>query len=252
MTRTRLAAAALSLGAALGPALAWSEPGFSPGEQIDFHVDYLHVRTAQARISVGQPEGSIWPVIAQARTDGLAALLDIREHLVSYWDPVAQVPRGSDLQAVEIGDRHTDTARFDRENGKAHIRILRKGKKIEKTYDMQADSQDFASAVLWLRLQSLAEGSRYEVPVFTTRGTFTLQASVVGREKVATPAGEFDTVKVQVRTGFEGNFAAKRDTTIWFSDDERHIPVRVSAEFAVGSIVATMSSYRPGAELARN
>ncbi|HYQ82030.1 MAG TPA: DUF3108 domain-containing protein, partial [Anaeromyxobacteraceae bacterium] len=56
--------------------------GFQPGEQIDLAVDFLGIRTAEARITVGSPEGQVWPVICQARTDGLASLLDIREHLV--------------------------------------------------------------------------------------------------------------------------------------------------------------------------
>lgn len=234
------------------PVAGRAEAGFAPGEQLDFTINYLGVRTGQARISVGRAEGSIWPVIAQARTDGLASILDIREHLVSYWDAQNHLPRGSDLQAIEVGDRHADTARFDRENGKAFIRITRKGKKFENTYDMNPQAQDFASAVLWLRLQPLAEKARYEVPIFTTKGTFVLVASVVGRDRVETPAGVFDAVKVAVGTGFQGNFASKRDTFIWFSADERHVPVRVSAEFAVGSVVATLSGYQPGGAVARN
>ena len=243
-----LAALAIALAALPGAARA----NFAPGEQLDFTLSYLGVRAAQARITVGQAEGDVWPVIAQAKTDGLGALVDVREHLVSYWDAARSLPRGSDLQAVELGDRHTDTARFDRENGKAHVRVLRKGKKIEKTYDLAPDAHDFASALLWMRLQPLAEGGRYEVPVFTTRGPFTLVMTVVGKERVETPVGVFDAVKVQVRTAFEGNFASKRDTFIWFSDDARHVPVRVSAEFAIGSIVATLSGYQPGGKLARN
>jgi hypothetical protein len=246
----RLVAALLAAALSLGPGVA--RAAFGPGEQLEFSVDYLKIRAAQARITVGQAEGDVWPVIAQAKTDGLGSLLDVREHLVSYWDSVRQLPRGSDLQAVELGDRHTDTARFDRDNGKAHVRVLRKGKKDEKTYALAPDAHDFASALLWMRLQPLAEGGRYEIPIFTTRGPFKLAVAVVGKERIETPAGDFDTVKVQVRTAFEGNFASKRDTFIWFSDDARHVPVRVSAEFAIGSIVATLSAYRPGGDLARN
>lgn len=248
----RVLAAAVLAVLALAPAASRAEPGFGPGEQLDFNVDYLSVRAAKARIVVGQAEGDVWPVIAQARTDGLGALLDVREHLVSYWDSAKRLPRGSDLQAVEVGDRHNDTARFDRENGKAFVRIVRKGRRIENTYDLQPGSLDFASAITWMRLQPLAEGSRHEVPIFTTKGPFKLVAEVVGRETVETPAGTFDAWKVQVRTAFEGKFAAKRDTFIWFSSDARHIPVRVSAEFAVGSIVVTLAGYQPGGELARN
>jgi hypothetical protein len=247
MTRVVLAALALIL-----PPVARAGGGFGPGEQIDFTIDYLGIRTGEARILVGQAEGPVWPVITRARTDGLAAIVDIREHLVSYWDSETRLPRGSDLQAIEVGDRHNDSARFDRDTGKATIRILRKGRKIENTYPLDPMAQDFASALLWLRLQPLVEEARFEIPVFTTKGTFQLQASVVGRETVTTAAGTFATWKVQVRTAFDGKFASRRDTFIWFSADESKIPVRVSAEFALGSVVVSLASYRPGGQMARN
>jgi hypothetical protein len=248
-TSARVALFALLLVAA--PA-ARASGGFGPGEEIDFTIDYLGIKMGEARIVVGQAEGPVWPVIAQGRSGGLASIVDIREHLVSYWDSSRRLPRGSDLRAIEIGDRHDDSARFDRESGKATVRIVRKGNKDEKTYPLDPDSLDFASAVLWLRTQPLAADGRYEIPVFTTKGTFRLQATVVGREKVETKAGVFDSWKVEVRTAFEGNFEAKRDTLIWFSADENRVPVRVSAEFAVGSLVVSLSGYRPGGQLARN
>lgn len=244
---TTLAALAL-----LSAPAARGEGGFKPGEQIDFTIDYLGIKMGEARIVVGQSEGPVWPIIAQGRSGGLASIVDIREHFVSYWDSAARLPRGSDLRAIEIGDRHDDSARFDRELGKATVRIVRKGNREENVYPLDPRSQDFASALLWLRTQPLAEDGRYEIPVFTTKGTFLLHASVVGREKVETKAGVFDAWKVQVRTAFEGNFEAKRDTFIWFSADESRIPVRVSAEFAVGSLVVNLSGYRPGGQLARN
>jgi len=249
MTPSRIALAALAL--LLAPA-ARAAGGFAPGEQIDFTIDYLGVRTGEARIVVGQAEGPIWPVISQARTDGLASIVDIREHLVSYWDSESRLPRGSDLQAIEVGDRHNDSARFDRGAGKATIRITRKGRKVENTYPLDPLAQDFASAVLWLRMQPLGEDATFEIPIFTTKGTFRLLASVVGRETVATPAGTFPAWKVQVRTAFDGKFASKRDTFIWFSADENRVPVRVSAEFALGSVVVNLAAYRPGGQLARN
>jgi len=249
MTLARSILAALALTVA---PTALAAGGFSPGEQIDFTIDYLGVRTGEARILVGQAEGPVWPVITQARTDGLASIIDIREHLVSYWDSEARLPRGSDLQAIEVGDRHNDSARFDRDSGKATVRIVRRGKRFEKIYPLDPLAQDFASAVLWLRLQPLADDASFQIPIFTTNGTFQLQASVLGRESVTTPAGTFATWKVRVRTAFDGKFASKRDTFIWFSADENRVPVRVSAEFAVGSVVVNLAAYRPGGQLARN
>src|SRR5574342_627271 len=240
--------AALLAAAALPAAAQVS--GFQPGEQIDLAVDFLGIRTAEARITAGSPEGQVWPVLCQARTGGVAGILDIREHLVSYWVPEERASRGNDLSALELGDRHHDSARFDRLNGKVTVRIARKGRLVERVLDVPRDVHDVASAVLWLRVQDLEPGSHYQIPLFTGSRTFTLVADVVGAEAVKTPAGAFDTVKVQVRTAFEGKFSTRRDTFFWFTRDARHVPVRVTADFAVGSVVVEMTGYRPGGQLA--
>ncbi|HEU4382782.1 MAG TPA: DUF3108 domain-containing protein [Anaeromyxobacteraceae bacterium] len=240
--------AAIALAAAALPAAAQS--GFQPGEQIDLAVEFLGIRTGEARITVGTPEGQVWPVICQARTDGVASLLDIREHLVSYWVPEERASRGNDLSALELGDRHQDSARFDRLNGKATVRISRKGRQVLRVVDVPRDSHDVAGAVLWLRMQKLEPGSHYEIPLFTGSRVFTLVADALGVETVKTPAGSFETVKVKVRTAFEGKFSTKRDTVFWFTRDHRHVPVRVTADFSVGSVVVEMTGYRPGGTLA--
>ncbi len=236
--------------AAAAPPAAAQASGFEPGEQIDLTVEYLGIHAGEARITVGSPQGAVWPVTCQARTGGVASLLDIREHLVSYWDPDERLSRGSDLSALEMGDRHQDSARFDRINGKVTVRITRSNRRIDRVLDVPRDVLDAAGAVLWLRLQDLAPGSHYEVPLFTGSSTFTLVADVLRGEVLKTPAGRFDTVKVQVRTAFDGKFSTKRDTFFWFTADRRHVPVRVSADFAVGSIVAELTSYRPGGVVA--
>ncbi len=250
MNLPRLALAALLIALAPGPAALGA--GFAPGEEIEFTVDFLGIKMGEGKIVVGEPQGPVWPIIAQGRSGGLASIVDVREHWVSYWDSETLLPRGSDLRALEIGDRHDDSARFDRENGKATIRITRRGVRDEQVYPLDPRSQDFASAMLWLRTRKLAEGERYDIPVFTKKGTFTLVATVTGRETLATRAGTFDCWKVEVRTAFEGKFEAKRDTVLWYSADENQVPVRISAEFSVGSIVVHLAGYRPGGRIARN
>jgi hypothetical protein len=240
-----LAAAALLSGASVGRAAA-----FAPGEETVIQLRYLNLPTGEGRISVGQPAGDVWPVIFQAKTDGVAGLFDIREHLVSYWDATTRLTRGVDLRAYEVGDYKTESTRFDRANGKATIERHRKGARTVKTFEIPRDVHDLTSALMWLRLQPLQPGDRHELPVCSGTRQFTLVADVLGRETVETAAGTFTSVKVQVRTAFEGKFSTKRDTFVWFSDDSRHVLVRMSAEFAVGSVVATLKSYRPGTQVA--
>jgi hypothetical protein len=223
---------------------------FLPGEQMDLSVAWLKIPTGRARISVGKAEGAVWPVILQARTDGIARIADVRQHLVAYWDSDTRLSRGLDLSAFEVGYRHTDRARFDRESGKATLTV--QGKYFtQKTRDIPADAQDFLSAFMWLRLQPLRPGDRHLIPIVASDKNFTLEATVVGREAVEAPAGRFQTVKVQIRTAFEGKFETRRDSALWLSDDPRHVLVQADADFAIGSLVAKLDAYVPGsAELA--
>ncbi len=244
MHRASLAlAAALALAASTARAQA-----FAPGEETVFGVSFLGLPTGEGRIVVGAQQGDIWPVIFQARTEGVAGLIDIREHLVSYWDAATRLTRGSDLSAYEVGDYHVDSARFDRASGQASFSVRRNGKTRQKTIPVSPGVQDLTSAFMWIRLQPLEPGQRYELPVCAGDKQFTLVAEALSRERVHTDAGTFDTVKVKVRTALDGKFSTRRDSFLWLSDDPRHLLVRASAEFAVGSMVATLKSYRPGAQ----
>ena len=223
---------------------------FSPGEETVFTVSYLSVPTGEGRIRVGNAEGDIWPVILQARTSGAASLLDIREHLVSYWDVGRRLSRGSDLQAFEVGDFHTDSARFDRGASQVTVVEQRRDRARKQTVlSVPEGTLDLAGAFVWLRLQDLSVGRKYELPVVSGTSQFTLLAEVKNREVVKTPAGAFPSFKISVRTAFDGKFSTRRDSTLWLSESAGHYLVRASADFAVGSVVAELKSYQPGGQV---
>ncbi len=239
----------LALAAFLTASSARANP-ISPGEETVLAVRYLGIPTGEGRIAVGQPSGDVWPVFFQARTAGVVGFLDIREHLVSYWDEAARLPLGSDLRAVELGDYHQDSTRFDRASNQVTVTVERKSGKKVKIGSVPVNAHDLTSAFMALRLLPLSLGQRVELPVCSGVECFTLVADVQARERVNTPAGTFEALKVKVRTELKGKFSTKRDTWLWLSDDPRHVLVQVSADFAVGSVVATLKSYKPGGEVA--
>jgi hypothetical protein len=243
-------APAPSAAPAIAPLPASKASGIAPGEQIEWRVDFLGVKSGRARMQLGRAEGAIWPVIAQAKTEGVAKVVDIREHYVAYWNAADMLSHGTDLEAMEIGDHLREKSRFDREQGKVTVTWWRKGREKQKVVDVPRDVHDLAGAMMWLRMQALEPGSTYEIPVFTGSKTFTMRAAVVGREKVSTAIGTFDTVRVDLLLGFDKKFKTDRPSHVWFSDDERHVPVKMAAEFAVGSVVATATHYTPGGQVA--
>src|SRR5512133_332860 len=164
-TLHRLVDAALAATLAFAAVPAARADAFSPGEETVLEVTYLGLPTGEGRIVVGDPAGDVWPVIFQAKTQGLVGFIDVREHFVTYWDAVSRLTRGSDLRAYEVGDYHQDTQRFDRTSGQATLTIERKGRSSKQTIPIAPDVQDLTSAFMWLRLQPLQPGQRYELPV---------------------------------------------------------------------------------------
>ena len=147
MTRPLFALTRITVLAALPVAApAARAQGFAPGEETVFGVSYLSVPTGEARLRVGSAEGDIWPVILQARNSGAASLLDIREHLVSYWDAPRRLSRGSDLQAFEVGDFHKDSARFDAGGRQVTVVEQRRGRAAKQKVRNRPVSANSAEA----------------------------------------------------------------------------------------------------------
>ncbi|HEV8435596.1 MAG TPA: DUF3108 domain-containing protein, partial [Thermoanaerobaculia bacterium] len=75
-----------------------------------------------------------------------------------------------------------------------------------------------------------------------------VEAHVVRTDTLDTPAGKFDCLVVEPHTQGAGIFRddAKSQMTIWYSDDWRHLPVRIRSEAKIGAITATLRSVSSG------
>ena len=105
---------------------------------------------------------------------------------------------------------------------------------------------DPLSLVFHLRDLPLQPGTVERFTVFADGKVYTLEAKVTKRESLSTPAGNFNTVAVEPKMLAGGLFREEGDLTIWYTDDARHIPVRIKSDLKVGSIVATLRGVRTG------
>ena len=46
--------------------------------------------------------------------------------------------------------------------------------------------------------------------------------------------------------GDQGLYARRHNAFVWFSDDDRRVVVRITADFAIGHATANLTSYTPG------
>jgi len=218
-----------------------------PGEELAFDVKLGFLKAGEARISTGARSGDVLPVFLDSRTTGLVGLVKLRQSLVSNLDVATGLPRSSRLEGIEPGYRHVDTALFDREAGVATVREVGK---YDNTYRIEVPpgTLDFVALVFRLRALPLPDGASLPFQVLAGRKVSAVVATVEGREAVETPFGEFPAVKVRVPTGLTGKISEKSPTYVWFTDDDRRLVVRISADFSIGRANALLTGYRPGRE----
>jgi hypothetical protein len=172
---------------------------------------------------------------AHVETTGLvsAALFAINNDYVTYIDPATGLPFRSE-QVVREATRTADSAKvFNESDGGTVIPSTLRAGESPGTYD-------FLSAIYRLRALPLAEGSTYYLTVRGETEDYQAEVKVTGRQTIKTTVGSFKTLVSQVRVSNNPQ-ANNYRIRIFFSDDERHIPVLITARMAAGELTVELA-----------
>lgn len=111
-------------------------------------------------------------------------------------------------------------------------------------HDIPAFVSDALSALYYIRTKELVLGKTITIDVFDDKKLWQVEVQVLGRERVETHAGEFDTVLIKPILKFEGIFQRKGDVYIWLTDDSRKMPVKMRSKVVIGSVWADLVEYK--------
>jgi len=222
---------------------------FSPGEALTYDVTWTIFRagvvTAALR-ETSKGNHDTFEVTATAQSEGFVPLLfDVNDVFRATSSPQTLCSEGIAKQVKE-GHRHKDTQiAFDYARNKAVLneRDLNQpqGQPKHAESDIPPCVEDVVTAFYYLRRQKLEVGHTIELPVNDGSKTQRVVVDVQAREKVQTPMGTFDAFRVEPKV-FNGLLKRKGRMLIWFSADERQLPLRIKAMIAVGSITGTLRS----------
>jgi hypothetical protein len=216
---------------------------FSPapyrvGERLTYNVSFSSFPTA-AHIEVEVlARGTYFgreaiQMRAHVETSGVVnvALFAINNDYITYVDPNTGLPFHSETVAREAS-RASDTVQdFNQPAGTIATSSKRAG--IPGTYD-------FLSAFYRLRALPLAEGSTYDFVVRGETEEYQAELKVTGRQIVQTNVGSFNAIVSQVRVANNSKANGYR-VRIFFSEDERHVPVLITAHVSSGDIRAELA-----------
>jgi uncharacterized protein DUF3108 len=104
--------------------------------------------------------------------------------------------------------------------------------------------------MLYLRSQPLKEKSVQRVLVYPNTTAYLATLTVLGREKISVHAGSYNAIKIDLRLSKVGKdlqlepHKKFRRATIWLSDDNDRLILRIEAQIFVGTVFAELQSVR--------
>jgi hypothetical protein len=230
------------LAAVIAASLALSgsvEKAFTKGETLDYSLTWLKVTGGTARMTIAPGADDRYRITSVARSSPRFSRFfrvhDELESQVSHDD-------FSLLRYVKRLDEDGDT--IEEVTTVADGVATRTRKKVKRV-PVPRPVFDPISVIYYLRTVDLAPGKVYELTLIADGKVYTVHARVVRREILQTPAGKFSTVMVEPAMTSGGVPRAER-LFIWYSDDERRLPVRIRTEVKVGAITATLRGITNG------
>ncbi|HBB86744.1 MAG TPA: hypothetical protein DC047_03925 [Blastocatellia bacterium] len=161
-----------------------------------------------------------------------AALFAVNNDYITYIDPVSGTPfRGQ--QILRAASRTSDTsADFNQPAGVAALLPQRTGE--------FSGNYDFLSAIYRVRALPLTPGSTYFMSVRDGNVHYEIELGVTGNEAIKTNVGSFNTIVCRLRIKNNSQINGY-GIKIYFSDDQRHVPVLITARHSAGEIRAELA-----------
>jgi hypothetical protein len=214
---------------------AFSQSPYRVGERLTYNVSFSNFPSAAHMevevVSRGMHFGrEAVQLQAHVETTGVinVALYAINSDYTTYVDPQTGLPFRSEERprdAIKSADFVHD---FNQPAGNEAIPPKQKG--FPGTYD-------FVSSFYRARALPLAVGEIYNFSVRGESGEYQAELKVLGKDTIRTNVGSFTTIVTQVKVAN----APIKNMKVYFTDDERHVPVLMSMRVSSGDLTAELA-----------
>lgn len=220
------------------------------------NIAELRFKADRAQGSAAQPAGAQNPLhfTIEAQSKGLLIKLfklNFRQRIESTVEPASFSVLHTSKLDVQNKRKRVSEAVFDRGAGKVVWTERDPNDPAREprvvTNDAAGVVQDIASAFYYLRTQRLEPGKSFEILISDSGQVYRVPVAVTERKKMKTVLGEVQTVKVEPEIFGEGRLLrGKGNIAIWFTDDQRHVPVRAKINNEMGTLDIKLKSMTAG------
>jgi hypothetical protein len=194
-----------------------------------------------------EADGNVQRVSVTGETVGAVNLLfRVSDRFQSSFNRLTGCSQGFSKQLIE-GRRQVDSdLNFNYAQGKAVFaeKNLVSGIRKHQEIAIPPCVTDSLSAIFYAASQPMTVGQSFEFPLADAMRTVRVAMKVEGREQIKTPVGTFQTLRVEP-TADAGVVKNRGNIWIWYTDDQRHIPVQMRARLFWGTITFRLTGIEP-------
>ena len=215
-----------------------------PGEQLTYDISWLYITAGTAIMAVSDAGTDGDRPLVKLLTTALSRpaitkFFPVDNRVESIMDAATQLPQHLIFRRRE-GKKKEDIEYIFHQN-KGTATTIKGG--TTEILEIPPGTQDIISCLYYARSElSLQPGSSLTMNVFHDKKNRKVEVRVEGVETVSGPWGEVETARVLVVMPFQGLFLNQGNIRVWFTNDDRRIPVRMKARVVIGSIVADLVS----------
>ncbi len=216
---------------------------FKVGEKLTYDVKYGFVTAGIAEMAIPKIKRiagrKAYNVVFRVNTvPAFDMFFKVRDRYETYIDVEGIFPWRFEQHIREGGFTKDFSAFFDQRRGKA--------KTSKGSFEIPPYVNDIVSALYLFRTLDFSdkkEGDIIHLENFYNNKVYPLDVVYRGKETISVDAGEFDCFIVEPLVVDGGLFKSEGSITIWMTDDELKIPIRVKTKVIIGSIDSELTAY---------
>lgn len=226
------------------------QDAFGTGEWFKFRIHYGFVNAGYATLEVKDASinnKKVFHVVGKGYTAGMSRFFfKVDDLYESYIDKETRNPYQFVRKIDEGGYTKNQEGFFNPSTNKIVVKDYKH--KTEKTFVIPKNTQDIISTFYYLRnhpnIDKIKQGETIAIDMFFDDETTKFKLKFIGREDITTKFGLVSTMIFRPLVQSGRVFKEQESLTVWISDDDNKLPVRIKASLAVGSIKADLDAFR--------
>lgn len=223
---------------------------FDAGEWFKFRIHYGIFTASYATLEVKEEtldNKSVYHVQGEGKSSGLLSMFfKVEDYYETYIDKNEVKPYRFIRNINEGGYKKDIVIDFDHD--KKEALVFNKKYNTKKTFPLKDNAQDMMSAFYYLRnnvdTANLNRGDEFTVNMFFDSKNYKFKLKFLGKEIVKTKMGRIQALKFRPIVVADRVFKEEESLTVWVSDDDNRMPLKIKAEILVGAIEADLVAFK--------